>query len=127
MSSGAETTHGELPGGEVLAAISNAVVQLMREAAGKGPTRCKTHWAGPDILLVVLGGGYSEAERTLYDAGHREEVRASRAALQSILEQRMRGLIEERVGRRVVAFMSSQHQDPDIQIEIFMLEPAVVA
>jgi uncharacterized protein YbcI len=99
------------------------MVQLMREATGKGPTQCKTYWAGPDIVLVVLGGGYLEAERTLYDAGHRAEVRATRQALQDVLEGRMRELIEAHVGRKVDAFLSAQHQDPELQVEIFMLEP----
>lgn len=109
-------------GGEVLAAISNEMVQLMRDAVGKGPTRCKTHWAGDDILMVVLGGGGLAAERTLWEAGHGDAVRQARDALQDALEERMRTLIEAHVGRRVAAFMSAYHQDPDLQVEIFVLE-----
>jgi uncharacterized protein YbcI len=115
--------EGDVPGGPVLAAVSNSMVQLMRDAVGKGPTQCKTHWAGPDTLVVVLGGGYLAAERTLYEAGRDEEVRAARQALQDVLESQMRELIEEHVSRQVVAFLSAQHQDPDLQIEIFVLEP----
>lgn len=115
--------EGDVLGGPVLAAISNSMVQLMRDAVGKGPTQCKTHWAGPDTLVVVLGGGYLAAERTLYEAGRDEEVRAARQALQDVLESRMRELIEEHVSREVVAFLSAQHQDPDLQVEIFVLEP----
>lgn len=111
------------PGGEVLASISTQMVQLLREAVGKGPTRCKTHWAGSDMLLVVLGGGYLTSEQTLYAAGRAADVRAGRQALQDVLEGRMRRLVEEHVGRRVVAFMSAQHQEPDLQVEIFVLEP----
>lgn len=114
---------GDVLGGPVLAAVSNSMVQLMRDAVGKGPTQCKTHWAGPDTLVVVLGGGYLAAERTLYEAGRDEEVRAARQALQDVLESQMRGLIEEHVGRQVSAFLSAQHQDPDLQVEIFVLEP----
>lgn len=115
--------EGDVLGGPVLAAVSNSMVQVMRDAVGKGPTQCKTHWAGPDTLVVVLGGGYLAAERTLYEAGRDEEVRAARQALQDVLESRMRALIEEHVGRHVVAFLSAQHQDPDLQVEIFVLEP----
>jgi uncharacterized protein YbcI len=117
------TGEGDVPGGQMLAAISNSMVQLMRDAVGKGPTQCKTHWAGPDILLVVMGGGYLAAERTLYEAGRDEEVRAARQALQEVLEKQMRALIEEHVGRQVVAFLSAQHQEPDLQAEMFVLEP----
>lgn len=111
------------PGGEVLASISTQIVQLLRDAVGKGPTRCKTHWAGSDMLLVVLGGGYLTSEQTLYAAGRGADVRAGRQALQDVLEERMRAVVEQHVGRRVVAFMSAQHQDPDLQVEIFVLEP----
>jgi uncharacterized protein YbcI len=103
------------------------MVALMRDAVGKGPTQCKTHWAGPDIVLVVLGGGFLAAERTLYEAGRDEEVRAARQALQDVLETQMRRLIEQHVGRRVAAFLSAQHQDPDLQVEMFVLEPVVQA
>jgi uncharacterized protein YbcI len=119
-----DVSAGDQPGGDVLAGISNAVVQMMREAIGKGPTKCKTYLAGPDMVLVVLGGGFLESERTLYEAGHGAEVRANRQAIQDVLETRMRSVIEDRLGRRVTAFMSAQNQDPDLQIEIFMLEPA---
>jgi len=62
-------------GGELLASISRRIVQVFAQHAGKGPTKCETHWAGPDMLVVVLGGGYTEAERTLYDRGRAEDVR----------------------------------------------------
>ena len=72
-------------GGELLASISRRIVQLLARHAGKGPTKCKTHWAGPDTLVVVLGGGYTEAERTLFERGRAEDVRAYRTAdIQSI-------------------------------------------
>jgi uncharacterized protein YbcI len=118
-----DTEEQRPQGGEALAAISNGVVRLMREATGKGPTRSKTHWAGSDTLLVVLGGGYLDAEKTLYAAGRADDVRQSRQAIQDVLENRLRALVEENIGRKVVAFMSTAHQDPDLQLEIFMLEP----
>lgn len=118
-----EVTEDERTGGEVLASISNQMVRLMREAVGKGPTRCKTHWAGDDILIVELGGGYLTAERTLFAAGREDQVKANRDALQEVLETEMRKIVEAHVGRRVAAFMSTHHQGPDIQLEIFVLEP----
>src|SRR5215203_4659760 len=59
--------------GELLASISRRIVQLLARHAGKGPTKCKTHWAGSDMLVVVLGGGYTEAEQTLYERGRAED------------------------------------------------------
>jgi uncharacterized protein YbcI len=114
---------GRPEGGELLASISRRIVQLLARHAGKGPTKCKTHWAGPDLLVVVLSGGYTEAERTLYKRGRAEEVRSYRSAIQDALREDMSAEVEGLTGRNVVAFMSCSHQEPDLLVEIFVLEP----
>jgi uncharacterized protein YbcI len=114
---------GRLEGGELLASISRRTVQVLARHAGKGPTKCKSHWAGPDMLVVVLGGGYTEAEETLYERGRAEDVRAYRAAIQDALSEDVASEVETLTERSVVAFMSASHQDPDLQVEIFVLEP----
>src|SRR3954465_15361703 len=91
-SDGGTTTRPH--GGELLATISRRIVQVLARHAGKGPTKCKTHWAGPDMLVVVLGGGYTEAERTLYERGHAEDVQAYRTAIQDALSDDMTEEIE---------------------------------
>ena len=113
----------KLVGGQLLVAVSDAMVALFRDFLGKGPERCKTYWAGSDLLVVLLGGGYAVAERTLYDAGEGNAVQASRHALQMTLEARSTALVEELTGREVVAFMSASHQDPDLSAELFLLAP----
>jgi len=110
-------------GGELLAAISNRIVQLLRESTGRGPEKCRTFWAGNDVLLVQIQGGYSTAERTLAEAGHADEVHSSRRALQDSVAEQMQTLVEQEVGRPVVAFMSNSHLDPDMMIEVFVLGP----
>ena len=110
-------------GGELLAAISNAMVQLRKEFAGKGPTQAKTYWAGDDLLIVLMGGGFTAAEETLYQEGRGDAVRDSRQAMQDVLEGRMRRIIGEMTGREVVAFMSASHQSPDLVLEAFALAP----
>ena len=112
-------------GGELLASISRRIVQLLARHAGKGPTKCKTHWAGSDTLVVVLGGGYTEAEQTLYERGRAEDVRAYRSAIQDALSADMSNEVESLTGRKVVAFMSCSHQEPDLLVEIFVLEPLI--
>jgi uncharacterized protein YbcI len=110
-------------GGELLAGISRRMVQILARHVGKGPTKCKTHWAGGDMLVVVLGGGYTDAERTLYERGRAEDVRAYRSAIQDALKEDMSTEVESLTGRTVVAFMSCSHQQPDLLVEIFVLEP----
>ena len=113
----------QLQGGRLLVAVADGVVRLLRDFAGKGPTTCKAHWAGPDILVVMLRGGYTTAEQTLFEGGHGQAVRESRIKLQDTLEARMSAMIEELTGRKVVAFMNASHQDPDLTAELFVLDP----
>jgi uncharacterized protein YbcI len=113
----------QLQGGRLLVAVSDGVVRLLRDFAGKGPTTCKAYWAGPDILVVMLRGGYTTAEQTLFEGGHGQAVRESRMKLQDTLGARMSAMIEELTGRKVIAFMSASHQDPDLAAELFVLEP----
>jgi uncharacterized protein YbcI len=113
----------QLQGGRLLVAVADGVVRLLCDFAGKGPTTCKAHWAGPDILVVMLRGGFSVAEQTLFEGGHGQAVRESRMKLQDTLEARMSAMIEELTGRKVVAFMNASHQDPDLTAELFVLDP----
>jgi uncharacterized protein YbcI len=113
----------QLQGGRLLVGVSDGVVRLLRDFAGKGPTTCKAYWAGPDILVVMLSGGYTTAEQTLFAGGHGQSVRDSRMKLQDTLAARLSATIEELTGRKVVAFMNASHQDPDLSAELFVLEP----
>jgi uncharacterized protein YbcI len=42
--------------------------------------------------------------------------------MQSVFEREMRAEIERLTGRRVVAFLSANHHDPDASVEIFLLD-----
>jgi uncharacterized protein YbcI len=95
----------------------------MREGAGRGPTRCRSYWAGEDILLVMLGDVYTATERMLVDAGREEAVIAQRAALQEVLRERLVEVVEDLTQRKVVAFMSANNSDPEVSAELFVLEP----
>ena len=88
-----------LEGGQLLVALSGAMVELFRDFLGKGPERCKSYWAGRDLLVILLGGGYTVAEQTLYEAGQGQAVQNSRHALQSTLAARMSASVEELTGR----------------------------
>src|SRR5215218_9614980 len=114
---------GEASGGETLGDISTAVVRLMKEAGGKGPTKTKSYWAGDDAVLVLMGGGYTAAEETIYRGGRGTSVRDSRHAFHDVVEQRMKDLIADMTGRHVAAFISASHQDPDLSLLIFILDP----
>jgi uncharacterized protein YbcI len=101
--------------------ISTAMVGLYKEHYGEGPTRCRTY-LHPDLVIVVLGGGYSAAETTLWEAGKWYEVRQSRLLWQDSMQAKFVDAIEELTEREVAAFMSANRQDPDLAVELFVLE-----
>jgi uncharacterized protein YbcI len=106
--------------GASMAAISRRMVALLKEFAGKGPTEARTYYWG-DLVVVLLSGGYTAVEKTLIDAGKPETVADQREALQEVLRPRMKQIIEEELRRQVVAFMSTTHQGPDLNAELFVL------
>lgn len=75
------------------------------------------------MLVCVLRGGLTRAEITLAQNGRSEAVTRQRREFQEAVREEFIGAIEDLVGRRVVAFMSTVNLDPDVEVEIFMLEP----
>jgi uncharacterized protein YbcI len=39
------------------------------------------------------------------------------------MEEEFRRIVEEATGRKVIAYMSSIHVDPDLAVELFVLQP----
>jgi uncharacterized protein YbcI len=109
--------------GTLRADISNAIVGLYKKHFGKGPTHCRTYLE-PDLVVVILGEGYTPSEQTLFEAGKWYEVREARQIWQDSMHERFVETIEELTHREVKAFMSANRQDPDYAVEIFVLEPS---
>jgi uncharacterized protein YbcI len=107
--------------GETLSRITSAMVGLYRDHFGRGPTAAKTY-ALDDIVVCVLRDGLTVIEKTLFNGGKADTVRTMRAAFQDAVADRFKGAIEEHTGRRVIAFMSQAHVDPDLAIEVFFLD-----
>ncbi len=108
--------------GPVVADISNEIVKLFRTHFGKGPTQAKTIWHD-DVVVTVLRGGFTQAEQTLYRHGKGQVVDDIRRAMQDVFEREMRACVERHTGRRVEAFLSANHHDPDASVEVFLLAP----
>ena len=108
-----------------LAAVTRGIVQLHAQYFGKGPTRARTDWIGDDGLVCVLRDTLTSVELTLIDRGQGEQVLALRRAFQGAMAEEFKGVVQEATGRRVVAFLSQAHLDPDIATELFFLEPVV--
>jgi uncharacterized protein YbcI len=107
--------------GEMLAAISTRIVGLLREHYGRGPSRAKTY-AMDDCIVCVLRNGFTAHERTIVDSGEPGRVIEMRQDFQRLMERQYRDTIETITGRKVVAFLSQAHLEPDITLEIFFLD-----
>jgi uncharacterized protein YbcI len=103
-----------------LTEISNAAVALHREHFGRGPGAAKTHLSD-NLVVCVLTDVFTPLEKTLIDAGQEERVRETRAIHRSATEGVYKLRMEEVLGRRVEAHLSSIHVDPDVAVDIFVL------
>jgi uncharacterized protein YbcI len=108
--------------GDVLTAISDGMVALLKEFYGHGPTRTKSYYAD-DLVVCVLRGGFSRVEQTLLDGGRGAAVIEQRMEFQEVMRHRFEEVIERATGRRVIGFMSGNQQHPDMMCEVFILAP----
>jgi uncharacterized protein YbcI len=124
MLEGPEAGTGQAPlaGGQLLAAISNRVVAILREHYGRGPMKAKTYALDDLIVVVMRGSGFTALEKTIMDSGEPDRVVAMRHDFQRVMTKRFTETIEELTGRNVVAFLSQAHVDPDITMEIFFVD-----
>ena len=104
--------------------ISNAMVRLYKEAFGRGPTKARTEFSGPDTLVVILESSLTVAERNLVAMGEDQRLREARLFFQYALEDQFRAIVEQALGRRTVAFISGIDPRRDVATELFTLEPA---
>jgi len=114
----ATTAHGD-----VLTAISDGMVALLKEFYGVGPTRTKSYYQD-DLVVCVLRGGFSRVEQTLLDGGRGTAVIHQRMEFQEVMRDRFTGVISTATGRPVIGFMSGNQQAPDLMCEVFILGPS---
>ena len=108
--------------GELAAMISNSVVRALARTTGRGPTKAKTT-LGENGVFVVLQDSLTRGERTLSEHGEGEAVLELRRRWQRVMKTDLSREIEELTGRKVIGFMSDNHIDPDLAVEVFVLEP----
>ena len=101
------------PGNSPASAISNLVVRLMSEYTGRGPTRARTY-IHDDLITVLLQDTLTKGERSLVRDGKEELVLTTRLAFQMTMREDLTAGLEQITGRKVRAFMSSNHMDPDV-------------
>jgi uncharacterized protein YbcI len=119
----AAEAEGHAPSkGESLSAISRRVVGLLKEHSGKGPVKARAYYWN-DLLVVLMTDGYTTVEHTLLEQGRTKTVMEQRREFHEVMIPHFKLVIEQELGREVVACMSSSHYAPDLNAELFVLAP----
>jgi uncharacterized protein YbcI len=107
-----------------LTLVCGEVAAVFRRAWGRGPAKTTAHWAGPDMLVVLLANGHTDAEKTMRAAGHIQELLGGRHLLATVIEDDLKAGVERILGRTVKTTLSATRLDPDLSAEIFLLVPS---
>ena len=117
-----EPAVGERTGLE-MRELSNAMVRLYKEQFGRGPTKARSAYAGPDAVLCTLENSFTPAEQSLVRMGEHQRLRDTRMFFQYATEKEFRETVEQITGRKVRAFVSGVDVERDVSSELFYLEP----
>jgi uncharacterized protein YbcI len=110
-----------LAGGRLLAEITNRIVSFMREHYGRGPIKAKTYVLD-NLIVCVLSDGFTAIERTMMRGGEPDRVLEMRRDFQRLMKERYTEMVEHLTGHKVLAFLSQAHVEPDLTIEVFLMD-----
>ena len=106
-----------------LSALSNAMVRIYKEQFGRGPTKVRSHFAGPDALVCLLEHTFTPAEKNLQAMGEHKLLRDTRTFFQYASTAEFINAVEQTTGRTVRSFISGIDTNTDVAAELFVLEP----
>jgi uncharacterized protein YbcI len=112
-----------LYGDELRAAVTAEMVALHERYHGRAPTTARTELMGDDLIVCMLGEVYTDVEKTMIELQRSALVHETRSAFQQAMGSRFVHGVERLSGRRVLGFMSTHHVGPDLEMELFVLEP----
>jgi uncharacterized protein YbcI len=101
--------------------ISTGLVQLVRDYTGRGPTKARTY-ISDNLVTCVLQDSLTRGERMLAELQGHERILDHRKAFQKAMRRDAEALVEQATGRKVIAFLSDNHIEPDVAVETFLLE-----
>jgi uncharacterized protein YbcI len=118
---------GEGARNQALAALSNEMVRIYKDQFGRGPTKVRSHYAGPDTLVCLLENTFTPAEKSLQGMGEAQRLREMRMFFQYASAGDFTAAVMTATGRRVRSFISGIDTNTDIACEVFVLEPQAPA
>ena len=107
--------------------VTNAMVRIYKEQFGRGPTKARTNYAGPDTLVSTLENSLTVAESSMLALDKHQRVREIRLYFQHASERDFVDAVQQITGRRVRAFVSGTDTHRDVSSEVFYLEPVTKA
>ena len=113
--------HEALTGEELLAAVTDSLAELHLRHYGRWPAAARSQLMNDEVLACVMGGVYTEVEKTLIEIQREPLVHETRSAFQQAMKGRLIASVERLSGRPVEGFFSTHHVGPDLEVEIFML------
>ena len=112
-----------LTGEALLTAVTTDLVDLHQRYFHRKPVSAKSQLLGDDMLACVMGGVYTDVEKTLIEIQKGAVVQEARSAFQNAMQHRFIDIVQQLSGREVEMFISNSHVGPDLEIEIFLLGP----
>jgi uncharacterized protein YbcI len=113
-----------LQGEELLSAVTTAMIAFHERYHHRVPATAKTQLLEDDLLAVVMGGVYTDVEKTMIELEKNSVVRDTRSSFQEAMQKQFIDTVERLSGRDVLTFISSSHVGPDCEVELFVLAPA---
>jgi len=110
-----------IAGGQ-LAEVSNAIVGILRECYGRGPTKAKTYMFD-NYVVTVLEDILTTVEGTLVQNGEADLVRQVRVTFQEAVAHRFTDAVSDVLDREVMVYHSQVTFDPPMGFEFFVLRP----
>jgi uncharacterized protein YbcI len=108
---------------QTLREVSNEIVRLYKADFGRGPTKARTDWCGPDALITTVEDSFTPAERNLARMGEHQRLRDTRLYFQHATEPIFVRGVERMTGRTVRAFVSGSDTHVDLHTEAFYFYP----
>jgi uncharacterized protein YbcI len=113
-------------GDELLAAVTQAMVAFHERYYHRRPVTGKSLLLDGELLVCVLGGVYTDVEKTMIEIQRQTIVQETRNAFQNAMQDKFISIVETLTGRHVIAFVSNHHIGPDLEIELFLLSPETI-
>jgi uncharacterized protein YbcI len=105
----------------LLMRITNAVVRVIREYLGRGPTKARAYLS-ENVVFVITQDNLTKAEQRLVAEDEGQTVRELRRKFQTTMESDLVSAIETLTHRSVLTFLSDHDPMTDHGVEVFVLD-----